>query len=71
MTPVSTQYMSKTDAIIDVMQKTGYGRFVIEKRIEKLLGAGQIRLLDDPGDRRRQLISRQDVQTIVDSLTIS
>jgi hypothetical protein len=67
---MNTQYMSKTEAVIDVMQKTGYGRFVIEKRIENLLGAGQIRLIDDPGDRRRQLISRQDVQTIIDSLTL-
>lgn len=55
---------------IEVMQKTGYGRFVIEKRIEKLVGAGTIRLIDDPGDRRKQLISRQDVQAIIDSLTI-
>jgi len=67
---MNAQYISKTEAVIEIMQKTGYGRFVIEKRIEKLLGAGQIRLIDDPGDRRRQLLSRQDVQTIIDSLTL-
>jgi hypothetical protein len=67
---MNTQYTPKTEAVIEIMQKTGYGRFVIEKRIEKLLGAGQIRLLDDPGDRRKQLLSRQDVQTIIDSLSL-
>jgi DNA-binding transcriptional regulator GbsR (MarR family) len=67
---MNTQYTSKTEAVTEIMQKTGYGRFVIEKRIEKLLGASQIRLLDDPGDRRKQLISRQDVQTIIDSLSL-
>jgi hypothetical protein len=67
---MNAQYLTKTEAIIEVMQKTGYGRFVIEKRIEKLVGAGTIRLIDDPGDRRKQLISRQDVQAIIDSLTI-
>jgi DNA-binding transcriptional regulator GbsR (MarR family) len=67
---MNTQYIPKTEAVTEIMQKTGYGRFVIEKRIEKLLGAGQIRLLDDPGDRRKQLLSRQDVQTIIDSLSL-
>src|SRR5262245_23780804 len=67
---MNAQYISKTEAVIEIMQKTGYGRFVIEKRIETLLRAGQIRLIDDPSDRRRQLLSRQDVQTIIDSLTL-
>jgi hypothetical protein len=67
---MSTQYISKTQAITEVMQKTGYGRFVIEKRIEKLVGAGDIRLIDDPGDRRRQLLSQEHVQVIINSLSL-
>ena len=55
---------------MEVMQKTGYGRFVIEKKIENLLGAGLIQLVDDPGDRRKQRISRAHVQVIIDSLTL-
>jgi hypothetical protein len=67
---MNTQYTAKTEAVTEIMQKTGYGRFVIEKRIEKLLGAGEIRLIDDPGDRRRQLLTREDVQKIIDSLSL-
>ncbi len=65
-----TEYITKSQAIMEIMQRTGYGRFVIEKRMENLLGAGQIKLLDDPGDRRKQRISREDVETIVNSLTL-
>jgi len=68
---MAEEYLTKTQAITEIMQRTGYGRFVIEKRIENLLGAGEIRLIDDPGDRRKQRISRTDMQKVVDSLTIS
>lgn len=67
---MNTQYMAKTQAIIEVMQKTGYGRFVIEKKIAELVGAGKIRLVDDPGDRRKQMISLEHVQVIIDALTL-
>lgn len=67
---MSTRYVPKTQAVIDIMQATGYGRFVIEKRIEKLLGAGSIKLVDDPGDRRRQLISETDIQVVINSLKL-
>jgi hypothetical protein len=67
---VNTQYVAKTQAIIEVMQKTGYGRFVIEKKIAELVGAGKIRLVDDPGDRRKQMISLEHVEVIIDALTL-
>lgn len=67
---MNTQYVTKSQAIIDVMQKTGYGRFVIEKKIAELMGAGRIRLVDDPGDRRKQMISIEHVNVIIDALTL-
>jgi hypothetical protein len=67
---MNAQYITKSQAIAEVMSATGYGRYVIEKKMENLIGAGLIRLIDDPGDRRRQLISREQVQIIIDSLTI-
>jgi hypothetical protein len=67
---MSTEYLTKSQAIAEITQKTGYGRFVIEKRMERLLEAGKIKLLDDPGDARKQRISRADVQTVIDSLTL-
>lgn len=62
-------YMTKSQAVIEIMQKTGYGRFVIEKKMSELLGAGTIRFVDDPGDSRRKLISEEHVEGVVRALT--
>ena len=66
---MSTNFIPKSQAVLEVMQATGYGKYVIEKKIAELTGAGLVRLIDDPGDRRRQLISRDQVQVIIDALT--
>ena len=44
-------------------------RFSIEKKMAELMGAGKIRLINDPGDGRRQLLRKEDVQVIIDALT--
>jgi hypothetical protein len=62
-------YITKSQAVIEIMQKTGYGRFVIEKKMSELVGANRIRFVDDPGDSRRKLISNEHVEEIVKSLT--
>lgn len=62
-------YTTKSQAVIEIMQKTGYGRFVIEKKMSELVGAGRIRFVDDPGDSRRKLISNEHVEEIVKALT--
>lgn len=62
--------VTKTQAIAEVTRVTGYGRFVIEKKMAELVGAGKIRLIDDPGDRRRQIMSPDDIQIVIDALTI-
>ena len=62
-------YITKSQAVIEIMQKTGYGRFVIEKKMSELVGAGRIKFVDDPGDSRRKLISNEHVEEVVRALT--
>jgi hypothetical protein len=62
-------YVTKSQAVIEIMQRTGYGRFVVEKKMSELLGAGTIRYVDDPGDSRRKLISNQHVAEVIRALT--
>lgn len=69
MPTMSTDFIQKSQAITEVSQATGYGRFVIEKKMAELMGAGKIRLINDPGDGRRQLLRKEDVQVIIDALT--
>lgn len=66
---MSTQYVLKTQAVLEVMQRTGAGRFIVEKRMSELESSGQIRFVDDPRDSRKKLISRQDVDTVAQALT--
>jgi len=66
---MNTQYVGKSAAVIEVMQRTGVGRFVVERKMNELEGAGQIHFLDDPRDIRKKLISRIDVERVVQSLT--
>ncbi len=67
---MSSAYITKTEAIAEVSQATGYGRYSVEKKMAELMGAGRIRLVDDPGDRRRQMIRREEVQVIIEALTL-
>jgi hypothetical protein len=69
MPTVNTNFIQKSEAIAEISQQTGYGRYAIDKKMTELMGAGKIRIVDDPGDRRRQLIRREDVQVIIDALT--
>ena len=66
---MNTQYVGKTQAVAEMMQQTGFGRFIIERKMNELLTLGKIKLLDDPADIRRKLISRQDMDVIVKALT--
>ena len=66
---MSSQYIAKTQAVLEIMQRTGYGRFVIERKMNEMVGAGLIRFVDDPADIRKKLISRQDVEGVIQALT--
>jgi hypothetical protein len=66
---MTAEYMLKTQAVLEVMQRTGAGRFIVEKRMSELESNGQIRFVDDPRDSRKKLISREHVETVVQALT--
>ena len=66
---MSTQYVGKTTAVLEIMQRTGVGRFVIERKMNEMEGSGEIRFLDDPRDIRKKLISREHVEAVVSALT--
>jgi DNA-binding MarR family transcriptional regulator len=66
---VNTQYLTKTQAITEIMERTGVGRFVVERQINKMEGDRAISFIDDPRDFRRKLISREDVEAVVASFT--
>jgi hypothetical protein len=66
---MADEYITKGQAVTEIMQATGYGRQVIEKKMVELETRGQIRFEDDPGDSRKKLISRTHVTAIIRSLT--
>jgi hypothetical protein len=51
------------------MQRTGFGRYVIERKMNELVGSGAIKFVDDPADIRKKLISKEDVETVIQALT--
>jgi hypothetical protein len=66
---MSTSYLLKTQAVLEVMQRTGAGRFIVERRMSEMESSGQIRFVDDPRDSRKKLISREDVEQVARALT--
>ena len=52
---MSVEYLLKTAAVVEVMQRTGAGRFIVEKRMSKLESSRAIRFVDDPRDSRKKL----------------
>jgi hypothetical protein len=68
---MSSQYMLKTQAVLEVMQRTDAGRFIVEKRMAEMESSEQIRFVEDPRDSRKKLISRDDVEKVVRTLTPS
>jgi hypothetical protein len=62
-------YLTKTDAVLAIMQRTRSGRFIVEKRMNELESTGKIRFIEDPRDSRRKLISKEDVEEVVRALT--
>lgn len=67
---MSSQYTAKTAAVLEIMQRTGVGRFVIERKMNEMEGSGQITFIDDPRDIRKKLISRNDLEAVVQALSI-
>jgi hypothetical protein len=65
---MSTEYLPKTQAVIEIMQRTRVGRFVVERQLNRMEEAGQIRFVDDPKDIRKKLISRDHVDAVIQAL---
>ncbi len=68
--PAPEGYVTKMAAITMIRQRTGYGRFVIEKKMAELEAAGNIRFHDNPGNERSKVISKLDVEKIVAALSL-
>ncbi|MBA3824795.1 MAG: hypothetical protein H0X24_12985 [Ktedonobacterales bacterium] len=66
-----TEYVARIDAIIAARLATGRGNHIINRIIDELAEAGKITIFDDPVDRRKKMISREDVQVIIDALKSS
>lgn len=66
---VNTQYIPKTEAVLEIMQRTGVGRFVVDRQIKKMEDAGLISFVDNPRDFRQKIISREHVEAIVQALS--
>jgi hypothetical protein len=65
---MSIEYLPKTQAVIEIMQRTSVGRFVVERQLNRMEEAGQIRFVDDPKDIRKKLISRDHVEAVIQAL---
>jgi hypothetical protein len=66
---VPDDMLTKGQAVSEVMQATGYGRQVVEKKMVELEARGVITFEDDPGDTRKKLISRAHVNAVIAALT--
>lgn len=64
---MADEYMTKTQAVQQIAQETGYGRRVIERTFDKLEATGRIRVRKGP-DARSLLISRSDMNIIIREL---
>ncbi len=65
---MSDPFVAKGQATQEIMEATGYGRIVIEKKMVELETRGLIAFEDDPGDSRKKLIRQSHVQIVIASL---
>jgi len=64
------EYLTKMEAIDAIRRATGYGKYIIDRKMDELADSGEITILEDPGDKRKQRISRSHVQIIIDALKL-
>ena len=65
-----TGYRTKTQVFEYVREKTGYGRRVVEKKMDELAREGTIKLIPDPGNKLAILTSDADVEKIIQALSL-
>lgn len=59
------RYMTKKDAVAYIGERTGAGRYIIERKMDQLHYQGVIHVEDDPMDSRKKRISIQDVERVL------
>ncbi len=62
------EMLTKTRAITEAMEETGFGRRVIENKMTELEAKGIIRIIPSTADRRLMLISRAHLDLVIRSL---
>lgn len=68
--PTPAGYMTKSEAIEYIREKTGYGSRAITNKMEELEAAEAIHFLDHPGHRQAKLLRVSDVEKVVAALTM-
>jgi hypothetical protein len=68
--PTPDDYLTKGAAIMLIRERTGFGRFVVEKKMTELEIAKAIRFLEHPGNERSKLIRMRDVEKIIAALSL-
>ncbi len=64
---MADEYVTKTQAVSQIAQETGFGRRVIERTFDRLEAVGRIHVRKGP-DARFLLISRADINIIIKEL---
>lgn len=62
-------YMTKMQVLETVRERTGYGRRVVERKLEQMEASGEIRPIPDPGRLYGKLFSKPDIERVVAALT--
>ncbi len=65
---MAQQYYTKMQAITVIGIETGYGRRVIEAKLDELAAEGKITVEPDPIYKRQFRISRADVDIVIKAL---
>jgi len=63
-------FVTKSVAVNYIGQRTGYGRRVVERKLEEMAQAQQIAFVPDPGRIGVQLLSEGDVEKVVAALSL-
>ena len=62
--------IQKLEAIRRVMEATGLGEWTVSKRFDLLEVQGIITIISSPSDKRVKLVSEQDVEKVIKSLSL-
>jgi len=65
---MSQQYYTKTQAVNIISVETGYGRRVIEHKMDELTAEGKINIIPDPIYSRQFRITRAEIDIVISTL---